>query len=296
MAPITGWSSNTIASNDTDTRVVAASAFGSGSIAVTSGAAIPLTNVNYDTHGALTLASGRFTAPVSGIYCVALNAWSRTVSGGNSVVLYRNNAIWSTMFAFTAAGASSSGSIALVLNAGDFIDLRCDGNITLNGAFNVSVFRLSGPAVVQATESIIEIRENRASSTINTTTTVIPYATLIKSTHGGWDSVNNRWVAPISGTYSVMFLYQHIALSPNTRPAEIAITKNGSAEISIANRQPLSANTDGSYGDRYGYSLSTLIPLNAGENIGFTSQCPNGAVQLSNTAGTNRIAIVRVGN
>jgi hypothetical protein len=150
--------------------------------------------------------------------------------------------------------------------------------------------------VVAASETVAEIRENRAGSTIGTTYTVISYPTLIRSTHGSWDGTNNRWTAPVSGTYSVMFLYSHTAAGL-ARPAEVKISRtNGTVdELTFANRGPTAATTVGSYEDRNNYSVSTLIYMNAGENLTFSAVSPNGAVNLYSAVGVNRIAIVRVG-
>ena len=299
--PIAGWSSNVQMSNDTDTRVVAASVNTISSTSVTLNTALQFTATAIDTHGAITTgAAYKFTAPVSGIYKISA-AMPSVTAGAHGFYVAKNGSFTLSAQTYLATSSTSqggSGSISLALNSGDYIQLFCGSSNTLNSTTaNLNIERLSGPSVVAATETVAEIRENRAGSAIGTTYTVIPYATVIKSTHNTWDGTNNRWVAPVSGTYSAMFLYSHIAAGL-ARPAEIQIlTNNGTVSLlTFANRGPTAATTDGNYGDRNNYSVSTLVYLNAGENLTFSAISPAGSVNLYTAVGSNRIAIVRVGN
>jgi hypothetical protein len=293
--PLAGASSNVQLSSDTDTRVVAAGFYTTANKAVSSGAAFSFDAISYDTHSAVTLSQGRFTAPVSGIYQAIVNSASRTVSGGNTVKLYKNGAVYTDYFAFQSGLTRHCGSASLFLNAGEYIDFRIDGAITLESGFNVTVNRLSGPSVVAASETVAEIRQNTAGSIIGNTATKIPYPTTIRSTHNSWDSVNSRFIAPVSGTYFVSFLYSHIAAGL-ARPFEMYFTKSGVSNVAyFANRTSTAASTDPAYENRNAGCINSLVYLNAGEFIEFLAVSPNGAVTLFNNASTNLISIVRVG-
>lgn len=103
-----------------------------GTVSVTTNATIPFTTVVFDTNRAVTLATGRFTALKRGVYRIS-TAGNRTATGGNTIVLYKNNLLETNLCSFSAAnGTYATGSTLVFLNFGDFIDLRIDGNVTLN--------------------------------------------------------------------------------------------------------------------------------------------------------------------
>jgi hypothetical protein len=279
-------------SNDTDTRVVAASIYGVG-------ATVPVGIVNFqtitaDTHGAYSAGVYRF--PVSGLYRISVNGFK--TSGVTSDCYLRINGVdVSLMTTASTGGTQGTGTIVTKQNAGDTVAIYNNTATWTPASTNwpwLSIERLSGPSVIAASETVAEIRENRAGSIIGTTFTRIAYPTSIRSTHGGWDSVNNRWVAPVSGTYFVSVVYQHQAAGV-ARPFETYFTGGGFG-ASYANRTSTVAGTDPAYSDRFGASYSSLIYLSAGEFVEVFSVSPNGSVALNTSAATNRISIVRVGN
>jgi hypothetical protein len=292
---IAGWSSSVQMSNDTDTRVVAASIYGVG-------ATVPVGIVNFqtitaDTHGAYSAGVYRF--PVSGLYRISVNGFK--TSGVTSDCYLRINGVdVSLMTTASTGGTQGSGTLVTKQNAGDTVAIY-NNTATWTPASNnwpwLSIERLSGPSVVAASETVAEIRENRAGSVIGTSTTKISYPTVIKSTHSAWDSVNNRFVAPVSGTYSVSVIAQGTSAG-SERPFEIYATVNGSASwsLSTVKREPNVASTFGAYGDRYTNNMSGLIPMNAGDYLEVFAISPNGNLGLYPLAGTNKISIIRGGN
>jgi hypothetical protein len=311
-APITGWSSNTVMSNDTDTRVVAASVYPAvAQPALVSGAStkILFDTINFpDTHAAFDFSNDWYRAPVSGWYSINSTIAFPVNSVGSRAIGYRiDGGVVRWMAALQAPTGDFGrigGSALAYLNAGSTVEIFAFQNSGSSLAPIVgpdftqfSINRLSGPATIASSESVVEIRENLAGTTINVGFTKIPYTSLVKSTHSAWNLVNSRFISPVSGTYQITFLYQHIYNVPGSqRPFELAIRKNGSADILFPYRTSLQTSTDGSYGDRYTACLSATTQLNAGEYIEFYSSSPNGSANLNVQAGTNRISIFRIGN
>lgn len=313
--PILGWSSNVEVSSSTDTRVVAARYARSASSAANALVANSYTRVNfdvltsggYDTHNAVTTgASWVFTAPVPGQYKIS-GILSLATAGANGDRILRITGagvgVYRSLINVPTFGVQISFPISteVFLSAGQTIFAEAfiptsatDTIINETDRTHITIERLSGPSQIAASESVVEIRKNEAGSTIGTGTTVIPYPSVVKSTHGGWDSVNHRWTASIPGTYLACIAYQHLA-SGLTRPMEVGIRKNLTVEVNWANKTSTAATTDGSYGDRNEATISILVPMLAGDYLDFVAISPNGAVNLNST-NTNKIFIVRVGN
>jgi len=216
--PIVGWSSTTVMSNDTDTRVVAARYSSTASQAITGGA-IDILNFGtkeYDTHGAVTTgASWKFTAPVSGNYKVSANymagavAW--TLNDISSVILYKNGS-QHTFMGRTVANASNTfrlvmgGSTEVFLNAGEFIDVRINPARSVTTDNNdkiiwVAIERLSGPATIAANETVSAKAVNTTTSISGNTTVV--FTTERWDTHNAYNTSTGIFTAPISGKYQI---------------------------------------------------------------------------------------------
>ena len=303
--PVQGWSSNVQMSSDTDTRVVAfaANKTAAQSIPNNSYTVIDFNSVEINTHGS-TYAAGAYTVPVSGYYRVSFNFNFSSGTGGTIFALLNKNGVGFSRVstqAFSTSQSGGTGSTVLYLNAGENVSLSViqltGAAQTLEAAGRFSVERLSGPSVIASTETVAEIRENRAGSTIGTTVTKISYPTIIKSTHSSWDSTNNRFVAPVSGTYSVSVIAQGTSAG-SERPFEMYATVNGSASWSMTTvkREPNVASTFGAYGDRYTNNMAGLVPMNAGDYLEVFAISPNGTLSLYTPAGANKISIIRGGN
>jgi hypothetical protein len=204
--PIAGWSSNSSMSADTDTRVVAAS------YGITTGASTTAnTPFNYDTkiidtHAAVTTGAGvwKFTAPVSGIYSVSDTAYS--YGGGSADIYVYKNGVKQQYINDMVNGTVTSGSTLIQLNAGDYISLNPGSTATPfsstapNFVNMISINRLSGPAVVTATESV-NGRYFSSTTSISGSLATIVYATKGWDTHGAYNSSTGIWTAPVSGKY-----------------------------------------------------------------------------------------------
>lgn len=223
MVPIVGWGSTSVQSSDTDTRVISA-----GANLITTNETIPGTatdtiitfnNSRFDTAGAFDIVTnkGRFTAPVTGYYSLQSNlsvtlggtvtsnfAAYFIVNGATSAQLGRNS-----QTAFTAGAVYSFPIQGIVkLNAGDFVEVHAQSatqavTVTAATSSDSSFFyiqRISGPAVITATESVNGKYYSSSTSLSGSLATVV-YATKGWDTHAAYNSSTGIWTCPVSGKY-----------------------------------------------------------------------------------------------
>jgi hypothetical protein len=274
--PIAGWSSNTVMSNDTDTRVIAARASGTPA---TAGAGNPIIfpAVDFDTNAGYSVATGRYTVAVSGYYEVStfLNA-----SNNSGVAIYVNavSVIQIAQLGWGPGVGSGSGVVKVV--AGDLIDIRAGGSGT--GAFgsgsSLSISRLSGPATIAASESVNAIlRGQPANMTANNP---IIFPTVSKDTHAAYNATTGSYTVPISGVYSV----KGVAAATVAATALMRLYKNGAFEAAMGQAPIVN-------GLMWG---SVDVKCNAGDTLYITSD--NDMTSFSATAGLNQMSISRIGN
>lgn len=249
--PIVGWSSNSVQSSDTDTRVVAAVYEISSSTANASFADNAVEIVDYDTkiidtHAAVTTgASWKFTAPVRGYYRVsALLLWANGTNLVSAVVLlYKNGAQYGYLSRLFGTDLSTSSNSPIVsLNAGDYIDVRAlqDDSAsaarsleTTSSRYQVSIERLSGPAVIAASEKIACRYTSTAGQTIEAAGSgeVINFETKDYDTHSAV-TTGASWVftAPISDYYRYDFSIEFAdAAWTSGESIDLAVRRSGSA-------------------------------------------------------------------
>lgn len=218
--PIVGWSSNVQLSSDTDTRVVA------GRFKTSTARTIDYTyptivyeTVDYDTHGAYNSSTGTYTVPVNGTYSIA--ACLRTVGAvfttnqGISIGLFVNGSVKAYIGSWRNTMPTSTGSYAMYaegeteyrLNAGDLVTIRIysDRTTTLGASlpeYNYwTISRLSGPAVVAASETVSF--SATAPGALTTTGATIIYGTKSWDSHGGYDTSTGEYTIPVSGIYNI---------------------------------------------------------------------------------------------
>lgn len=288
--PLAGASSNVQLSSDTDTRVVSAiySGISTGSYSTTS--PVNFSDVVVDTHKAVTTgASWRFTSPVSGIYSISVATNYATVSG-NSLVLYKNGSAQYAIFSWSAASSNFSGSLTIPLNAGEYIDLRPDGTKTIYPGI-VSIFRLSGPSVVAASETVAmrAVKNAGAHTAPGGSQDVASWTSVVQDTHGIFNATTGVATIPVSGTYLCTFQGQYVTNSTGART--FSLLKNGTSNegegavfLSFADR-PITVG-------------AVVLKLNAGDTLRLSSfQNSGGNLNYSTfTATATNFNIVRVGN
>lgn len=218
-APIIGLSSNTVMSQDTDTRVVALRAtmtsggpFGTGSVLLFNSIS-DATRGEVDTHASYNTTTGVYTVPVSGIYQIDLNLWSG--AGGTYLVRLENGAgtveyarFFQNNSGIAAANISVSGSVTQQLKAGDTFRIsQTFGTATWASDANntrLSVRRLSGPATIAASEFVgASFKDSTTTLSSGGATLVFPSAGKVYDSHGGMNTSTGIYTVPVSGKYSL---------------------------------------------------------------------------------------------
>lgn len=214
QVPIVGWSSNVQMSSDTDTRVVAASMYSNTTYTTSNNTAFPYTTIDYDTHNALNISNGRFTAPVSGYYDIYASGFARTGVAGNTLSLWKNGVSYGGIFAFYLAGYTISGSCGIQLNAGEYVDFRIDGSVPLSSGYKLSIARRSGPSVIASTETVAMSAYNVSGQTLGASVgATVTGWTKTKDTHGFFNATTGTATIPVSGTYA---MYLHMTMYNQT--------------------------------------------------------------------------------
>lgn len=209
--PISGYSSNVQMSSETDTRIVTASYFASANGTASTTQTVNFDTKIYDTHGAVTASaagtgSWKFTAPVPGYY--SLTGQSISPTGSVNAFLYKNGSIYAQLnFMDTTSGLGVI-SYDILLNAGDFIDIRFNTSATYGGAVlsgqntcsKVVIKRVSGPPVIAASESVNGRYFSSTTSLSGSLATVL-YATKSWDSHGFYNPSTGVWTCGLSGRY-----------------------------------------------------------------------------------------------
>lgn len=279
--PIAGWSSNTVSSADTDTRVIAAIVQGAPAN-VSVGNPIIFPSIVKDSAAAYNTSTGQYTAPVSGWYQVSSYAACTTASG-NHIGVYVNGVLQAPYLAFKDVSATAySGSVSVYANAGQTIDVRPTdvGLTSFGGAAGMSISRLSGPAVVQATETVA-MSAGLTSVTNPGANAVIKYDTKKFDTHNAYSTSTGLYTISVSGKYSVSAVAFAAAAGTS-----IYVVKNGTGLEYLATVSSSSTAASG----------TTILQLNAGDTIGIYSDASTNFNGLLNSRYANTFSVVRVGN
>ncbi|CAN5950512.1 unnamed protein product [Sphagnum jensenii] len=181
---------------------------------------------------------------------------------------------------------------AIYLTAGTVIELRVQYTGTVSsplatgGASLFSVTRVSGPAVVAATESV-NGRYHGVTATITSSLSTATYSTKDFDSHNAYSS--GTLTIPVSGKYQINAGLSITGTFSTNNNTIIDIVKNGTqySEVNFqANGSPSSANPN----------ISDIIQCNAGDtiNIQVSSNSSGPAINASNFR--NYFSWARVGN
>lgn len=285
--PIAGWSSNSVASSDTDTRVCAATYYLSANSTPSSNQ-INFDSMLVDTHAAVTTGSGawKFTAPVSGIYSIDFS--TAPSAGSSNTILFKNGSNYFNFGQPDSASPPISASIEIPLNSGDFIDVRSsNGTTTYKGgaigsgnAFTyISINRLSGPAVITATETVAAnyfVSSNQSVSGGN----IINFDTKTIDTHGAVSTGSNAWIfkVPVSGIYNVN--------------VSTACTSGGGYNIFL-NKNTVTFSIIAQSASTF-CAGSSIIPANAGDLISIVSSSSQTYAGGAGSSNSTSISIYRI--
>ena len=303
--PIAGWSSNTAMSADTDTRVVALSGAhsASGSIATATEAVITYDVVNLDTHGAYNAGTGLYTVPLSGNYLISAALELNPSATGRIDLFVQKNAVAS--YAILGRISNPSGTIVNIvsgyilmpsLKAGDTISVSLFQNsggtlnIATDGASKntLSINRISGPAVVSATESV-NMRYHNSATAISGALATIVWTTKDFDSHNQMGAGTGIYTCPVSGKYQVNAASAIAGTFTLNNTIDLQIQKNGVAWTEQL-QYAFGSATD------INISVGDIIQCNAGDTIQIqlSSTATLPSITSSNTK--NWISITRVGN
>lgn len=301
--PIAGWSSNTVMSNDTDTRVVAAS-MQTSSTTLISGVdtKVVFSTVDFDSHGAINGAKDTFTVPVSGIYRVSAQLFgpsvAHTITHDFRIVVYKNGVSYRIIESDGQAASTgtyrqtSAGSTLVQCNTGDTLQIY--GNTDDGGALAstaglcwANFERLSGPAVIAASESVAaEYTTLNSFSALDSTNTQFYYTTKKYDTHNAYNTTTGAYIAPISGKYSFTMQLQW-STSPTGTKFMLMYVNGVSTGIQFKATNVADQFLTGSID----------YALNAGDSVTFECfQNSGGTVTNGSNAGYQFICIKRIGN
>lgn len=283
--PISGWSSNVQLSSDTDTRVVAAIITGDPASA-TSGNPIIVPTVGSDTHGCYNASTGRYTCPVSGFY--KLYGAIQSASSATTLTIYKNAVSTSLAGNLDSNGEATFCSMVNCV-AGDIIDLRPGGTVDATN-MTLNIERLSGPAVVAASESVT-CRAYKSGGTLSVQTafeTVASYTASEFDSHSAFNTTTGIFTAPISGKYQVSWC---VALDGNAAGYGFSAALKGSTLMSYGSAMPNNTSTG------IASAGSCIIRCLAGETIKIQGwQSSAATLNYQTTTNGTQINIARVGN
>jgi hypothetical protein len=292
--PIVGWSSNTVQSSDTDTRVVSFSAI---SATPTGSTTTPWVfgTVQKDSNGSYNSTTGRYTIGVSGDY--NLTTAGSISSGAAQVLVYKNASLLVTLSNFNASTTTSASTLLTGLLANDIIDIRPGISATLNANAIFTMSKLSGPAVVQASESVSSTGYNTSGQSLtNNTIVALTGWTKQKDTHNFFNAATGVATIPSSGTYQVI-LQVSVAggvYTASTGQLSAQILQSGSVGYTAASTTAFGATT----GIEVMAIASKDFVCLAGDSITLQAYNSNGAARALNSTDTARVhySIKRIGN
>lgn len=276
--PILGWSSCVQMSSDTDTRVVAARITGTPAATISAGNPIIWPTVSRDTHAAYNTTTGKYTIPVSGWYVVSA-ACNTNVAQDNTMDAYLDGVAQQPgMQNMMNTSGIMAGTTTIYATAGQLLHVGLTGAVTGVSATpnGMSVFRISGPASIAATETVAA-KYFIAGSVASSTSAPVDFATKDFDTHGAVTTgASWKFTAPVPGKYRVS-----MTLATASSASGVYVYKNGSQNTALCD---IASTAFG--------SGSTLVSLVAGDYIDIRL-----ATSLSTSGNTTQsVSIERVGN
>lgn len=231
--PVAGWSSAALMSNDTDTRVVAAS-YQSDDAATPSSSVLNYNTKLVDTHNSVTTGAGSwvYKAPVSGLYYLSAGFYAGTSAQQHNVHILKNG----TTVAYSFGNDTSTyaqtitASTVVSLVSGDTIQVKTDWSdalINTQPGLNLfTAFKLTGPSVIAASE-IVSLSYNASATAISGSLATIVFTNQAYDSHGAM--VAGIVTAPRSGLYSVKAALALSGTFADNDLSVIEIQKNGTA-------------------------------------------------------------------
>lgn len=306
--PIAGWSANVAMSSDAETRVVAARAYRSTTqnIATTSATKVAFDAVSGDTHAALdVVTNNRYNVAVPGSYKVSTVVRTNGVASENVTLSIRKNGsnVAFVNQTLTADNAYTASYLDVSAIAGDyyevFIASTADTSYSIIGNTQstwMDVYRLSGPATVAASESVVAkayLASNQSIANTSTNTTVL-YDTIVKDSHGAFSTSTGIFTCPVPGQYLVAPTIRYVGAQTWTAGnyLDMNVLLNSTSKYA----RSFDVITTGSTGQEL--SGATIIGCLAGETIKVQTSHnrTGGSINLFGSQTQNTLSITKVGN
>ncbi len=305
---VSGWEASSQMSNDANTRAVDFKVASSQAYAFGNGV---YTLVDYnstatvDTHGGWQAGGNtdKYVIQVPGDYLVGVMFETAAFASGtanrsSAVGVFKNgvnvdNVAYIRSMTTSSCTKVANGTTLLPgLKAGDIIDMRAyndDSPVTGSGSPSNNYFwlkKISGPAQIQASETITARYSTAAGQSIpNATDTIVDFGTKTFDTHGTVTTgASWKFIAQRHDFYKVSALIGWSTLN-TALIYRIKIFKNGVIYSQFT-----------SEGDVYSYPINDVVELNAGEYIDVrVNQVTGGSVALEAAADRNYITITAEG-
>lgn len=309
--PITGWSSNTVSSADTDTRVCSCEASAKLPTGTISGSlsAAKFPSVDKDTHAGYSVSTGLYTAQISGFYAVSaiieVSHASVSVNGSLGIAFQVNGTTnycpnFTKFQSTSVVDYSVSTSGVVYLNAGDSIGVVVSSSGTTpsysNNTFgsSFSINRLSGPSVVQATENVHAKAYGSGTTVASGTTTTLIFGTVEYDSHGQYSTSTGKYTCPVAGVYECTCFFQASASSGTGAVNDLEtlrLQKNGGSDLTIGffTAQTTTALTRSING-------TGQFKCVAGDTLNFAINNPDSAFSGANSQGGTWCTFKRIGN
>lgn len=299
--PITGWSSSTQVSDGYDGRQIGAKVqriTTDQSIANATETKVQFNSIMDDKTGSFDAVTNyRYTAPSFGDYEFdgQLTMQGTAGTGSAYVVLYKNGAglayqhngkngtgtnLWSLPFKFKAENVKASDYFEIYVYQATGGSLNLISNSSVGQASVLNIKKLQAPTTMSATEEVLFVGKNSASTSIATTGTYIPF-TSQKDTHGAWST--DTFTCPIYGDYEVI-AGLHGSSASNYFYAQVE--KGGVNHSRILQNE--------SRGDRLASGSTIVENCNAGTTIKLNAFSDTASQNLNSSAVLNYIMIKRI--
>ena len=272
--PIAGWSSNSVSSADTDTRVVAAYVTAPSGTPSSSYQTLLFGTTNFDTSGSYAPGTGIYTVPVAGKYrvFVQLDYNGSVTAGANAYVTIQKNGV-----DYTQGTQSAGGNDEITPSASCIIDCKPGDTILAKSKFlgtitsptwnsansSMSIDRLSGPAVITATETVAAKYNSCGTTFTGATATVAVWTVKEFDTHNAYSG--GTYTCPVSGFYEVSaFLLASSTTGVSAGDViRMGLKKNGSS-ISSMGAVVTQVSTPSLPHTSFG---TTMVQCNAGDTL-----------------------------
>lgn len=297
ICPVVGWSSNTVLSSDSDTRVCVAKYRISANKTTTA-------QVDYDTQiidnfaAVTTGASWKFVCPITGYYRVSASSLT-TVAAADSLGVFVNGVLKTGICTLNNTN-TNGGSAIIQCNAGDTIDLRPAGatsttfNSATSGSFNqISIERITGPAVVAISETVGCRYSFTGTQSITTaTTTILKFDNKHFDTHNSFNITTGIYTIPVTGKYRLSLTMSNPTSVPAWSDFRGTVGFGSATESIFLFRTVIAAGNPNTSAGTTSYSFNAGDPV----NFNMLYAATGGPYNFGGDIRFYHMAIERIGN